>query len=155
MSKSVSIGQNFTIEDFAHMDLRTLIQILSTFMPIVRLADKQDAYLLGTEVKKMTVRKNDCMVSVGGGFMSVQEYYDQCSFKQNMIFYRHCKNSAYDGSFLKTLVSILRKSGTPQEVIAKYEAEDPAMWERVGELFMRLSDFANEKRKQEVKKQRM
>ena len=76
MSQAACIGQNFTIEDFAHMDFHTLVQILSTFMPIVGLPDKQDAYLLGTEVKKMTVKKNDCMVSVGGGFMSVQEYYD-------------------------------------------------------------------------------
>ena len=68
-----------------------------------------------------------------------------------MILYRLCKKSAED-SFLKTLVSVLRNSGTPKDVIAKYEAEDPAMWEWAGELFMRLFDFANEKRKQELKK---
>ena len=30
-------GHQFTIEDFAKMDFRTLIEILGTFMPIVRL----------------------------------------------------------------------------------------------------------------------
>ena len=68
------------------------------------------------------------MVTVGGGFKKIQDYYDQNSFKQNIAFYRLCKKNPQDG-FLKTLVSILKKAGTPQSVIVKYEAEDPAMWE--------------------------
>ena len=102
--------------------------ILSTFMPMARLAHKQDAYLIGTETKQMTVRNQNCMVKVGGGYKTIQEYYDKNSFKQNIDFYRLCKKNPQDG-FLKTLVSILKKVGTPQSVIAKYEAENPAMWE--------------------------
>ena len=103
------------------MDLRTQIQILGTFMPIVRLAHKQDEYLIGTEVKKIIAKQGGWMVGVGRGFVSVQEYYDQFSFKQSISFYRLCKKSPQDG-FLKTLVSILRKNGISQDVIAKYEA---------------------------------
>ena len=56
MSQAASIGSKFTVDDFEHMDFRALIQILSTFMPMARLAHKQDSYLIGTETKKMTVR---------------------------------------------------------------------------------------------------
>ena len=34
MSQAASIGSKFTIEDFEHMELRVLINILSTFMPL-------------------------------------------------------------------------------------------------------------------------
>ena len=58
------------------MDFRTLIEILGTFMPIVRLDQQADSYLIGTEVKELTVRNQDCMLSVGGRLETVQEYYD-------------------------------------------------------------------------------
>ena len=95
----------------------------------------------------MQVMEQNCMVSVGGGFMKIQDYYDKNSFKQNIALFRLCKKNPQDGGFLKTLVTILRKSDIPEKIIAKYEAVDPAMWEKVGELFMKLSHFANEKRK--------
>ena len=55
-------------------------------------------------------------------------------------------------SFLEALTELLGKNGVTQDVIAKYSAEDPEMWQRISELFMRLSEFANEKRKQEMEK---
>ena len=71
----------FVVDDFANMDFCTLILMLGTFMPIVRLDHKPDYYLIGTECKYVTVRDNDCKVGVGGGFVSILEYYDSYSFK--------------------------------------------------------------------------
>ena len=52
------------------MDLEALGQLLSTFMPIVKLK-KENSYLIGTEAKQMTVKGENCMVRVGGGFVTI------------------------------------------------------------------------------------
>ena len=73
VSKTTNIASHqFSINDFKNMDFRTLIMMLGTFMPIVRLIHKQDSYLIGAECKKMTVKNNDCMVHVGGGYVNIQ-----------------------------------------------------------------------------------
>ena len=98
----------------------------------------------------MIVRNENCLVQVGGGYVHIQEYYDTYSLKQNVAIFRQCK--AQNTSFLDTLCAILVKNQVPAETIQKYKDEDPAMWETINTLFMRLSDFANEKRKAEVVK---
>ena len=59
---------------------------MGTFMPIVKLK-REDAYLIGTEVKSMTVRGTQCMVRVGGGFVTIEEYYNKYSTKQCVAMY--------------------------------------------------------------------
>lgn len=44
-------------------------------MPIVKLKN-DDSYLIGTEVKKMVVRGDKCMVRVGGGYAEMSQYYN-------------------------------------------------------------------------------
>ena len=69
------------------MDLRALSQLLGTFMPIVKL-EKENMYLIGTEVKQMTVKGENCMVRVGGGYVTIQEYYNKYSTKQAVALYQ-------------------------------------------------------------------
>jgi len=52
------------------MDLGSLGQILGTFMPIVKL-QKENSYLIGCEVKQMNVKGENCMVRVGGGYVTI------------------------------------------------------------------------------------
>ena len=69
------------------MDLTALSQLLGTFMPIVKL-EKENMYLIGTEVKQMTVKGENCMVRVGGGYVTIQEYYNKYSTKQAVALYQ-------------------------------------------------------------------
>ena len=49
-------------------------------MPIVKLKN-EDSYLIGTEVKKMVVRGDKCMVRVGGGYAEISDYYNDYATK--------------------------------------------------------------------------
>ena len=52
------------------MKLKTLVPILTTFMPIVQV-DK-NSYLLGTEIKQMQKYADGrIMVTVGGGYITI------------------------------------------------------------------------------------
>lgn len=84
-----NMGENeedFSIEQFNKLDLQALSQLLGTFMPIVKL-EKENMYLIGTEVKQMTVKGENCMVRVGGGYVTIQEYYNKYSTKQAVALY--------------------------------------------------------------------
>lgn len=68
------------VEQFNALSLPCLCQLLGTFMPIAKLT-KQDSYLIGTEVKMMTVRGENCMIRVGGGFEDIKNYYNNYATK--------------------------------------------------------------------------
>ena len=55
-------------------------------MPIAKLK-KENTYLIGTEAKQMIVRGQNCMVRVGGGYVTIQEYYNRYSSKQCVQLY--------------------------------------------------------------------
>lgn len=61
------------------------------FMPIVKLP-KENSYQIGCEVKQMTVRGENCMVRVGGGFVTIEEYYNRYSSKQSVALYQIMNN---------------------------------------------------------------
>ena len=69
MSQQKSEEQNL-IRQFNALSLPALCQLLGTFMPIAKLK-KEDSYLIGTEVKMMTVRGEKCMIRVGGGYEDI------------------------------------------------------------------------------------
>ena len=50
-------------------------------MPFAKLR-KENLYLIGTEVKLLTVKNDKCMVRVGGGFITIKEYYNRYATKQ-------------------------------------------------------------------------
>ena len=68
------------MELFDRLNLAALSQFLGTFMPIVKLKN-DDSYLIGTEVKKMVVRGDKCMVRVGGGYAEMSQYYNDYASK--------------------------------------------------------------------------
>ena len=65
---------------FERLSTQALSQFLGTFMPIVKLKN-DDSYLIGTEVKKMVVRGDKCMVRVGGGYAEMSQYYNDYASK--------------------------------------------------------------------------
>lgn len=65
---------------FQKLSLPALCQLLGTFMPIIKLK-QADSYLIGTEVKKMMVRGEKCMIRVGGGYADIAQYYNDYSTK--------------------------------------------------------------------------
>ena len=54
---------------------------MGTFIPIAKL-QKENTFLIGTEVKMMAVRGKNCMVRVGGGFADIKDYYNNYATKQ-------------------------------------------------------------------------
>lgn len=50
-------------------------------MPVAKIGE--NCYLLGTEAKQVKVVGDSlCMVRVGGGYVTLEEYYDRYSVKQ-------------------------------------------------------------------------
>ena len=74
---------SFALSDLETMSLQDLAKLLGTFMPVVRLSSvgPDSYYLIGTEVKHLLVRGSCCMVRVGGGYVSLEEYYDKYAVK--------------------------------------------------------------------------
>lgn len=62
-------------------------------MPIAKLK-KEDSYLIGTEVKMMTVRGEKCMIRVGGGFEDIKDYYNNYATKQCVSLYQRMNQSS-------------------------------------------------------------
>ena len=76
-------------------------------MPIVRLDSDQKAalYLIGTEVKQLAVRGACCMVRVGGGYVSLEEYYDKYAVKQCVAFFQIIAHTHL--TFVQTVCKLL------------------------------------------------
>ena len=81
------------IRQFNGLSLPALCQLLGTFMPIAKLK-KEDSYLIGTEVKMMTVRGEKCMIRVGGGFEDIKDYYNNYATKQCVSLYQRMNQSS-------------------------------------------------------------
>ena len=73
--------EEWTMDDFDKLDIASLCQLVGSFMPIIKL-DKEDSFLLGAEAKQIVTRGDNCMVRVGGGFVTIAEYYNKYSVKQ-------------------------------------------------------------------------
>ena len=66
-------------------------------MPIVKI--DSNSYLLGTEVKQMQKMSDGrILVTIGGGFVTIQEYYEKHSIKQCVKLYSMLKRNNF--SFL-------------------------------------------------------
>lgn len=114
------------------MDLKALSQILGTFMPIMRLDDKNH-YLLGTKVMQLQMRGNQCMVTVGGGFVTIQEYYDKYCISQCLNLHRMMVSQGQ--TFQSMIVKLInlknrdKKFKEVDQVLATYAEQDAEQWE--------------------------
>ena len=75
-------------------------------MPIAKLK-KEDSYLIGTEVKMMTVRGEKCMIRVGGGFEDIKDYNNYAT-KQCVALYQRMNQSG--STFKQAVVDLLTKN---------------------------------------------
>ena len=134
-------GEEFSIENFAEMDLQCLMQLLGVFMPIVKLA-RQDSYLIGLEAKQITVRGENCMVRVGGGYVTIREYFNKYATKQCVSLYHEM--AANSTTFVDTVLNVLQRNLAPAEVIEAYSSE-MQNWEDVNSLFVLIATFLEQK----------
>ena len=81
-------------------------------MPIFRLTP--NSYLIGAESKRMEVRGKNCTIRVGGGYVSLQEYYEKYSAKQCVSFYNLLATSRVN-NFRDGLVQLLRNLKVPMD----------------------------------------
>ena len=131
------------------MDVKPLGQILGTFMPIVRLDEKSNYYLLGTKVQQLQMRGSKCMVTVGGGFVSIQEYYDKYSLSQCVSIHRMmiAQDLAFNGVIVR-LLQQKNKNGKFKEVdeiLKTYSEQDSANWVKTNDAFMTVAGYVDEK----------
>ena len=116
---------------------------------------RENTYLLGTETKSIFVRGEECMVSVGGGFVSISEYYNRYSTGQSVKLYHLMK--ANESTFLDTVLTLLKQKSAGPEVMEQYNTVE-GDWDSVNKLFVIIATFveekANEKRKSAAKKKK-
>lgn len=125
------------------MKLNSLVPILTTFMPIVKI-DNANAYLLGTEVKQMQKMSGGrIMVTVGGGFVTIQEYYEKHSIKQCVKLYSLLKRNNF--SLLQGIIHLLESRSAAQEVIRSYKAQKATEWSSANDTFMQLAGYVQKK----------
>ena len=117
-------------------------------MPIVRL-DNKGSYLLGTKVQKLQMRGKNCMVNVGGGFVTIQEYYDKYSLSQCVSLHHLMKaqNLTFNAVLLKLLQQKNRNHQYREvdDVLAKYSEQDAKRWARANDSFLTVAGFVEEK----------
>ena len=75
-------------------------------MPIVRLTT-DGSYLIGTEAKQLSMRGSHCMVRVGGGYVTLEEYYDRYSLKQCVALFHTLSSSG--NYFVDTVIGLLHE----------------------------------------------
>lgn len=73
-------------------------------MPIAKL-QKEDNYLIGTEVKQMSVRGDKCMVRVGGGYADIKDYYNNYASRQCVAVYQRMNSS--NSKFKQAVIDLL------------------------------------------------
>ena len=111
-------------------------------MPMVKVP-KENTYLIGTEAKQLTVRGENCMVRVGGGYVTIEEYYNRYSTKQCVALYQLMTSQGT--TFLDTIADLMRKNGCSEDQLQPWYAEEN--FDTANTLFILLATFAEERLK--------
>ena len=111
-------------------------------MPMVKLP-KKDMYLIGTESKQLTVKGENCMVRVGGGYVTIDEYYNKYATKQCVALYAMMTNRGQP--FLDTIADLMRANGVSDEQLQSWYGQPE--FETANTLFIMLATLAEEKTK--------
>ena len=108
------------------MSLKELAQILGTFMPVAKI--RKNCYLLGTEAKQVKVVGDSlCMVRVGGGYVTLEEYYDHYSLKQCVALFHILATEAT--TYQETIVELLRSHSVEPSTITSFSrTKDDELW---------------------------
>ena len=84
------------------------------------------------------------MVRVGGGYMTIQEYYDKFSWKQCVRIFHELSNKGT--TFLETVTGLLQRHKSATDIVSKYrKAEYTKRWEDTNRAFVLLSTFVEMK----------
>ena len=83
------------------------------------------------------------MVRVGGGYVTIEEYYNRYSTKQCVALYQIMTNKGT--TFLDTVVGLLSEYQVDQSIINEYLAGEN--WENTNLMFLMLATIAEAKMK--------
>ena len=90
------------------------------------------------------------MVRVGGGYVTIQEYYNRYATKQCVSMYQIMSNKGT--TFLDTVLNLIQTAGVSPEILAQF-TDDNESWQNTNTLFILLATFTEEKtRKEKAKK---
>ena len=119
------------------------MQLVGVFMPIAKLK-KENSYLIGTEVKQLTVKNDNCMVRVGGGYVTIKEYYNRYATKQCVQLFQ--KLQSQEQTFNQVVLDLLETNQALPEVIEAYRSE--GNWDEANSMFVVLSAFLEQQTKE-------
>mmetsp|Transcript_1211 Transcript_1211/g.1857 ORF Transcript_1211/g.1857 Transcript_1211/m.1857 type:complete len:126 (-) Transcript_1211:481-858(-) len=94
-------------------------------------------------------RGENSMVRVGGGYVTITEYYNKYSVKQCVQLY-HIMN-ANSQTFKDAVVDLMNKNMAMEDFIATYEDLDDDSWESINQLFIILTATLEVKTKEAAK----
>ena len=142
--------EEWTFDNFANLGIPELMQLVGSFMPIVKLK-KEDSFLLGTEAKQVNMRGENIMVRVGGGYVTIAEYYNKYSVKQCVQLYHIM--AANSQKFKDTVLDLMQKNQCSDDLINAYHNDlDEDSWEYINQLFVILTATLEVKSKEEAQK---
>jgi len=90
----------------------------------------------------MKAQGENCMVRVGGGYVTIQEYYNRYSSKQCVALFQ--RMNANNTTFLDTVLNLLSTNNASDNIMGKYAAEQER-FNDTNMLFMILASFVEEK----------
>lgn len=79
------------------------------------------------------------MITVGGGFVTIQEYYEKHSIKQCVKLYSMLKRNNF--TFSQGVIHLLESRNLAPDVIKSYQAQKPSKWNYANKAFMDLAGF--------------
>ena len=68
------------------MSIRELGALLCCLLPIAKVGDLK--YMIGTESKKIIVKRDKVMIRTGGGFMPLEEHINKYALSECLIISR-------------------------------------------------------------------
>ena len=147
----------FDLQSLKSMELKSLAQLLGTFMPVAKLPNHdrngQTFYMIGTEVKSLKLLDSGCMVRVGGGFVTMEEYYDKYSLRQCVALFHMLSSTGL--TFVDCIYRLLEEHGASAEILAKYSEAEACKWDDVNKAFIILATHVEEKLNQNRKARRL
>ena len=111
------------------MDLKELGALLCCLLPIAKLP-LDLRYMIGTESKKIIVKRDNVMIRTGGGFCTIEEHITRFALSECLIIWRTMQKKEID--FNETVVNLLELHGADQTLIDSYKEETT---EDISDLF--------------------
>ena len=120
------------------MSLKELGALLCCLLPIAKLGDLR--YMIGTEAKKIIVKRSTVLIRTGGGFCPLQEHIDKYALSECLIIWRMMQQKNI--TFNETIVTLLELHQADDALIEQYQ-EDTT--DDISDLFEVIATLVKQK----------